>query len=32
LGTEPFNPNAVPLDTDNPVDDPVGGLSNFLGL
>jgi hypothetical protein len=32
LGTEPFNPNAVPVDTNRPVDDPVGGLSNFIGL
>ncbi len=32
LGTEPFNGNQVPLDTNQPVDDPVGGLSNFLGL
>lgn len=32
LGTEPFNGGQLPLDTDQPVDDPVGGLSNFLGL
>jgi hypothetical protein len=32
LGTEPFNGGQVPLDTQHPVDDPVGGLSNFLGL
>jgi len=31
-GTEGFNPNAVPVDTTRPVDDPVGGLENFLGL
>jgi hypothetical protein len=31
-GTEPFNPDQVPLDTANPVDDPVGGLSNFFGF
>lgn len=31
-GTEPFNPDQVPLDTANPVDDPVGGLRNFFGF
>lgn len=31
-GTEPFNGGQVPLDTAHPVDDPVGGLQNFLGL
>jgi hypothetical protein len=31
-GTEPFNPNQVPLDTAHPVDDPVGGLQNFFGF
>ena len=31
-GTEPFNPDQVPLDTANPVDDPVGGLQNFFGF
>ena len=31
-GTEPFNPDQVPLDTANPVDDPVGGLRNFSGF
>ncbi len=32
LGTEGFDPNQVPLDTDHPVDDPVGTLQNFLGV
>ena len=32
LGTEPFNPDQVPLDTANPVDDPVGSLQNFFGI
>jgi len=31
-GTEPFNPDQVPLDTNRPVTDPVGGLSNFFGF
>lgn len=31
-GTEPFNPDQVPLDTAQPVDDPVGGLSEFFGF
>jgi hypothetical protein len=29
LGTEAFDGNEVPLDTQQPVDDPVGGLCNF---
>src|SRR4051812_6989117 len=32
LGTAPFNGSQAPVDTDHPVDDPVGGLQNFLGL
>lgn len=31
-GTEPFNPDQVPLDTNRPVTDPVGGLQNFFGF
>ena len=31
-GTEAFNGGQVPLDTEHPVDDPVGGLQNFLGI
>jgi hypothetical protein len=32
LGTAAFNNTPVPVDTDHPVDDPVGGLMNFLGI
>jgi hypothetical protein len=32
LGTAAFNGTPVPVDTTHPVDDPVGGLQNFLGL
>ena len=32
LGTAPFNGSQVPLDTNHPVDDPVGGLQNFFGI
>jgi hypothetical protein len=32
LGNAPFDGTPVPADTDHPVDDPVGGLRNFLGL
>lgn len=32
LGTAAFNGTQVPVDTDHPVDDPVGGLQNFLGI
>lgn len=32
LGTAPFDGTPIPVDTDHPVDDPVGGLQNFLGL
>ena len=31
-GRVAFNASAIPLDTANPVDNPVGGLSNFLGV
>ena len=30
-GTEVFDDNQLPADTRHPVDDPVGGLVNFLG-
>src|SRR4051794_22563519 len=32
LGTASFNGTQVPVDTNHPVDDPVGGLQNFLGI
>ena len=32
LGTRPFNGTQAPVDANHPVDDPVGGLQNFLGL
>jgi hypothetical protein len=32
LGNAAFNGTPIPLDTDHPVDDPVGGLQNFLGI
>ena len=32
LGTAPFDGTSVPIDSNHPVDDPVGGLENFLGL
>lgn len=32
LGTAPFNGSQVPVDTDHPVDDPIGGLQNFFGI
>jgi len=32
LGSAPFNGTQVPVDTAHPVDDPVGGLQNFLGI
>jgi hypothetical protein len=32
LGNAAFNGTPIPLDTNHPIDDPVGGLSNFLGI
>jgi hypothetical protein len=32
LGNAAFNNTPVPVDTNHPVDDPVGGLSNFFGI
>jgi hypothetical protein len=32
LGNAAFNGGQVPVDTDHPVDDPVGGLQNFFGI
>ena len=32
LGSTPFDGTQAPVDTNHPVDDPVGGLENFLGL
>jgi hypothetical protein len=32
LGSAPFNGTQAPVDANHPVDDPVGGLQNFLGL
>ncbi len=32
LGTTAFDGSQLPLDTNHPVDDPVGGLQSFLGL
>src|SRR3954453_20692206 len=32
LGTAPFDGTPVPVDTNHPVDDPVGGLRNFFGI
>jgi hypothetical protein len=32
LGTAPFNGTPIPVDTNHPVDDPVGGLRNFFGI
>ena len=32
LGNAAFNGTPVPVDTNHPVDDPVGGLRNFFGI
>jgi len=32
LGNAPFNGSQLPVDTNHPIDDPVGGLQNFLGI
>jgi hypothetical protein len=32
LGSASFNGTQVPVDTNHPVDDPVGALSNFFGI
>src|SRR5436190_10028460 len=32
LGNAAFNGTPVPVDTNRPVDDPVGGLRNFFGI
>jgi hypothetical protein len=32
LGTAAFDGTPVPVDTNHPVDDPVGGLRNFFGI
>ncbi len=32
LGSAPFNGTQAPVDANHPVDDPVGGLQNFIGL
>jgi len=32
LGNAAFNGTPIPVDTNHPIDDPVGGLRNFFGI
>ncbi len=32
FGNAPFTGPGVPVDTNHPIDDPIGGLMNFLGI